>query len=123
MTAAHSSEDRVLIFDTTLRDGEQSPGATMSLEEKLQIATLLDEMAPWYSPAGAPPVPDSTMRSHVERALDSAREHLLPGTSLVAYGHGDWNDSLQPADPSMAETMTSAWTATLHHQSLPREKL
>ena len=29
--------DRVIIFDTTLRDGEQSPGASMNLEEKLQI--------------------------------------------------------------------------------------
>ena len=35
---------KVLIFDTTLRDGEQSPGATMSLAEKLEIASLLDEM-------------------------------------------------------------------------------
>ena len=37
-------KDRVHIFDTTLRDGEQSPGASMTLEEKLQIAELLDTM-------------------------------------------------------------------------------
>jgi len=30
--------DQVLIFDTTLRDGEQSPGATMSHSEKIEIA-------------------------------------------------------------------------------------
>ena len=36
--------DRVYIFDTTLRDGEQSPGATMNLDEKMQIAQLLEEM-------------------------------------------------------------------------------
>ena len=41
---AAADPDRVLIFDTTLRDGEQSPGATMTLEEKLQVADLLDEM-------------------------------------------------------------------------------
>ena len=80
--------------------------------------SLLDEPVSWYTPADAPPVPASTLRSHLERALDGAREHLLPGTSLVAYGHGDWNDSLQPADPTMAATMSSAWTVTLHHQSL-----
>ena len=33
--------ERVRIFDTTLRDGEQSPGATMTLEEKLQVAEAL----------------------------------------------------------------------------------
>ena len=38
------NKDRVVIFDTTLRDGEQSPGATMTHEEKLEIAGLLDEM-------------------------------------------------------------------------------
>ena len=81
-------------------------------------ATLLEETVPWYTPVDAPAVPASTMRSHLERALTGAREHLLPGTSLVAYGHGDWNDSLQPVDPTMAATMTSAWTVTLHHQSL-----
>ena len=32
---------RVLIFDTTLRDGEQSPGASLNLEEKLAIARQL----------------------------------------------------------------------------------
>ena len=81
-------------------------------------ATLLDEAVPWYTPADTAPVPASTVRSHLERALEAARAHLLPGTSLVSYGHGDWNDSLQPADPTMAATMTSAWTVTLHHQSL-----
>ncbi len=33
--------DRVRIFDTTLRDGEQSPGCSMNLEEKLQVAGVL----------------------------------------------------------------------------------
>ena len=42
---SQSNKDRVYIFDTTLRDGEQSPGATMTLEEKLQIAEILDDMA------------------------------------------------------------------------------
>ena len=35
-----SNKDRVFIFDTTMRDGEQSPGASMSLEEKIQIARV-----------------------------------------------------------------------------------
>jgi len=36
--------NRVIIFDTTMRDGEQSPGASMNLEEKIKIALLLEEM-------------------------------------------------------------------------------
>ena len=47
-------QDRVIIFDTTLRDGEQSPGATMTLEEKLQVAELLDTMGVDVIEAGFP---------------------------------------------------------------------
>ena len=44
MTSVNKSEkDRVIIFDTTLRDGEQCPGATMTFEEKLEVAELLDD--------------------------------------------------------------------------------
>ena len=49
-----SNKDRVYIFDTTLRDGEQSPGATMTLEEKLQIAEILDDMGVDIIEAGFP---------------------------------------------------------------------
>ncbi|MBV8061772.1 MAG: hypothetical protein JO253_09650, partial [Alphaproteobacteria bacterium] len=37
-----TDQDKVYIFDTTLRDGEQSPGATMTLDEKLAVAAHLD---------------------------------------------------------------------------------
>ncbi|MCK0126666.1 2-isopropylmalate synthase, partial [Gelidibacter sp. F2691] len=46
--------DHVLIFDTTLRDGEQSPGATMTHDEKLEIAEMLDEMGVDIIEAGFP---------------------------------------------------------------------
>ncbi len=49
-----AEQDRVYIFDTTLRDGEQSPGASMTLEEKLQIAELLDTMGVDVIEAGFP---------------------------------------------------------------------
>jgi 2-isopropylmalate synthase len=45
---------RVRIFDTTLRDGEQSPGAAMTHEEKLEVAALLDEMGVDIIEAGFP---------------------------------------------------------------------
>ncbi len=46
--------DRVIIFDTTLRDGEQAPGCSMNLEEKLRIATVLEEMGVDVVEAGFP---------------------------------------------------------------------
>ena len=46
--------EKIYIFDTTLRDGEQSPGASMNLEEKLQIAEVLDEMKVDIIEAGFP---------------------------------------------------------------------
>jgi 2-isopropylmalate synthase len=49
-----SDKDRVVIFDTTLRDGEQCPGATMTHEEKLEVAALLDEMGVDIIEAGFP---------------------------------------------------------------------
>ncbi len=44
----------VVIFDTTLRDGEQSPGCSMNLEEKLSVASVLDEMGVDVIEAGFP---------------------------------------------------------------------
>lgn len=49
-----SNKDRVIIFDTTLRDGEQSPGATMTFEEKLEVADLLDALGVDVIEAGFP---------------------------------------------------------------------
>ncbi|UCH76242.1 MAG: 2-isopropylmalate synthase [Rhodospirillales bacterium] len=46
--------DRVFIFDTTLRDGEQSPGCSMNLEEKLRIADVLEAMGVDIIEAGFP---------------------------------------------------------------------
>src|ERR1700735_608630 len=51
---AKSEKDRVVICDTTLRDGEQCPGATMTHEEKLEIAELLDHMGVDIIEAGFP---------------------------------------------------------------------
>lgn len=39
-----ATADRLIIFDTTLRDGEQSPGASMTRDEKIRIATMLEKM-------------------------------------------------------------------------------
>jgi 2-isopropylmalate synthase len=46
--------NRVIIFDTTMRDGEQSPGASMSLDEKLELAKILEDMGVDVIEAGFP---------------------------------------------------------------------
>ncbi|MBU0799790.1 MAG: 2-isopropylmalate synthase [Alphaproteobacteria bacterium] len=53
-TQTQSEANRLIIFDTTLRDGEQSPGCSMNLEEKLRMAALLDAMGVDVIEAGFP---------------------------------------------------------------------
>jgi len=60
--------DRVVIFDTTLRDGEQSPGASMTLDEKLQVAEVLDEMGVDIIEAGFPIASNGDFESVTEIA-------------------------------------------------------
>ena len=46
--------ERVIIFDTTLRDGEQSPGASMNVAEKLRLASQLEKLGVDVLEAGFP---------------------------------------------------------------------
>lgn len=72
---AIAGNEKVYIFDTTLRDGEQSPGASMTLDEKLQVAMLLDEMGVDIIEAGFPIASQGDFESvmeigkHVKRAV------------------------------------------------------
>jgi 2-isopropylmalate synthase len=54
MSASPPDSDRLIIFDTTLRDGEQSPGASMNLAEKLQVAHALADLGVDVIEAGFP---------------------------------------------------------------------
>ncbi|NWJ45598.1 MAG: 2-isopropylmalate synthase [Chloroflexi bacterium] len=51
---SHDKNNRVIIFDTTLRDGEQSPGATMNVDEKIEIAKQLARLGVDVIEAGFP---------------------------------------------------------------------
>src|SRR6185503_8436010 len=54
MSDTNSSERRIKIFDTTLRDGEQSPGCSMNLQEKLEMAAALVDLGVDIIEAGFP---------------------------------------------------------------------
>ena len=60
---AASVTDAVRVFDTTLRDGEQSPGATLTLPEKLEIASHLESMGVDVIEAGFPISSDGDFES------------------------------------------------------------
>lgn len=75
-------------------------------------AGLLDQPLPYHGSDVSPLV------EHVDRAFALIARRRIPGTALAAYGHGDWNDALQPADPTMRDRLCSAWTVTLHHKLL-----
>ena len=68
-----SDKDRVVIFDTTLRDGEQCPGATMTFDEKLEVAELLDDMGVDIIEAGFPIASDGDFAAVQEVARRSKR--------------------------------------------------
>jgi len=73
-----AAKERVFIFDTTLRDGEQSPGATMTHSEKLEIAELLDAMGVDIIEAGFPIASDGDFRAVSEIAKRS-RQSVICG--------------------------------------------
>jgi cellobiose phosphorylase len=81
-------------------------------------ATILDEEVPFFHPDGNARAERGSIASHAARAVALASRRVVAGTALAAYGHGDWNDSLQPADPSMSQRLCSAWTVTLQVQTL-----
>jgi len=83
-----------------------------------QDVTLLDESVSFFSTTEAAQGEQDTIWQHVERALAVIHRRRIASTELAAFGHGDWNDSLQPADPRMRERLCSAWTVTLHYQVL-----
>ena len=78
---------------------------------------LLDESLPFFHPGGEASAEMATLWHHVERAVSVMTGRVIAGTCLAAYGHGDWNDSLQPARPDMREHLCSSWTVTLAYQT------
>ena len=79
-----STQDRVLIFDTTLRDGEQSPGATMTHAEKLEIAGLLDEMGVDVIEAGFPIASEGDFAA-VSEIAKNAKNSVICGLARANF--------------------------------------
>jgi len=107
-------QDNVLIFDTTLRDGEQSPGATMSHTEKLEIAELLDEMGVDIIEAGFPIASEGDFQAVSEIAKRS-KKSVICGLSRANFRDIDrcWEAVRHAAKPRIH---TFIGTSPLHRQ-------
>src|SRR5215207_7527749 len=92
-----SEKDRVVIFDTTLRDGEQSPGATMTHDEKLEVAELLDEMGVDVIEAGFPIASEGDFAAVNEIAIRS-KNAVICGLSRASFNDIDrCAEAIKPA--------------------------
>ncbi len=58
--------------------------------------------------------------THIDKLIATVRQRFIPGTSLMRYGNGDWNDSLQPVDAAKRDWMVSSWTVALLYEQLCR---
>jgi cellobiose phosphorylase len=81
---------------------------------------ILEEQVAWSREDGQFTDRCSSLAEHVEANIDWMRQHCVPGTALLRYGDGDWNDSLQPAKPELKKRLVSAWTVSLSYQVLRR---
>ena len=82
------SKNRVLIFDTTLRDGEQCPGASMNLREKLAVARQLSRLKVDVIEAGFPVISDGdfTAGLFARLGVEATRGSTSRGSALAARG-------------------------------------
>jgi 2-isopropylmalate synthase len=109
---AKSEKDRVVIFDTTLRDGEQCPGATMTHEEKLEVAALLDEMGVDVIEAGFPIASEGDFAA-VNEIARRAKNSVICGLSRASPKDIDrCAEAIKPAKRRRIHTFLS--TSPVH---------
>ena len=80
-------------------------------------ASILEELLP-YCPVFANDGAQHTMLAHAKRAVAAMEERFVGDTKLISYAGGDWDDTLQPADPRMKDHMISGWTQALAYQTV-----
>ncbi|HEX2655897.1 MAG TPA: 2-isopropylmalate synthase [Xanthobacteraceae bacterium] len=112
MSTQVSEKDRVFIFDTTLRDGEQSPGATMTYEEKLEVAELLDHMGVDIIEAGFPIASEGDFAA-VHEIAKRTKNAVVCGLSRAAFKDIDrCAEAIKPAARKRIHTFVS--TSPVH---------
>jgi cellobiose phosphorylase len=79
---------------------------------------FLEERLPYFQQAGAGAVAATPISEHVDRTIALMVRSFVPGTALVQFGGGDWNDSLQPVSKELAKRLISSWTVQMSYQAL-----
>ncbi len=121
MTLA-SEKDRIIIFDTTLRDGEQCPGASMTLEEKLQVAELLDDMGVDVIEAGFPIASEGDFEAVQEIARRSKRAVIAGLARAIPADIARAGDAVLMAQRPRIHTFVSTSPIHLAHQMRKTEE-
>ncbi|MBU1305787.1 MAG: 2-isopropylmalate synthase, partial [Alphaproteobacteria bacterium] len=111
-----SNKDRVFIFDTTLRDGEQSPGATMTLEEKLQVVEALDEMGVDIIEAGFPIASNGDFEAVVAVAKQVKRSTVAGLARAITADIDRAGEAVRHAQRGRIHTFVSTSPIHLAHQ-------
>jgi cellobiose phosphorylase len=83
--------------------------------------SILDERVGYFD-AGRKVVTAETeaLSKHIERQIATIERDVVAGTALPVFAGGDWEDTLQPVDQTMAGRMVSTWTVELAYQTLSR---
>jgi cellobiose phosphorylase len=84
---------------------------------------ILDEVLPYYHENVAGHAEKTTLGEHVDRLIKMIITSFIPGTALVPFGGGDWNDSLQPVSKELAQRMISSWTVEMNYQAFDQYRL
>lgn len=84
---------------------------------------ILSEEIPYYHEDGAAFAEITPLSEHVDRLINMIIDSFITGTSLVPFGGGDWNDSLQPVSIDLASRMISSWTVEMNYQAFKQFKL
>ena len=114
--AAKANADRVLIFDTTLRDGEQCPGATMNFEEKLEVADCLDALGVDIIEAGFPIASDGDFEA-VSAISKRVKKATVAGLARAIFADIDRaGEAVRHAKRGRIHTFVSTSPIHLAHQ-------
>jgi 2-isopropylmalate synthase len=116
-----TDSNRVLIFDTTLRDGEQCPGATMTLEEKLEIADLLDAMGVDIIEAGFPIASNGDFEAVAEIARRVKNATVAGLARAIQADIARAGEAVRQAKRSRIHTFVSTSPIHLAHQMRKNE--